>query len=869
MIYRHLISLVLLGISISSLRAQFYAPDTEYHDPVQRFFVVEMARVIGSFENAKSTNAITEIKYEVTTKADKTTVWEIQWLNATGKAMNRAKVEYPGSLLEAGPGFYRTVGAALLLDGWKRRPAKLEKEEVVRKYWKGAEECGLSREESIVKAFAVSARYTAGETAAMPELSGLLAHAALFSITDRLSIDGVLAARAAAWLFLSERSSAETPDDLWAPILFIGGREKAASQLWQKSHPAKLAQGTAPELGWNIWLRRPTSKEVFMFAVEPKNLAMAVPMLMYDSAANESGGLLAEKLSELVTPKELVRLHNMAPLMTRTTIGGGRILEGGWALFQRAAFVSLLAGVNSTETDFKGFANALTKATNVFSRFNELARESEASLIGLSDIAPLMKVCHAEGIGPLKPVAVVTGRDLMNYGWEMTGLEMGARHWFVRYRWGIPDLAEQILKETTGQVEGLMPFFLNEETAKTFNYRESLSRLRLVDGFFQKAGWSANPNADPKNPKEGGRLFVKRAWLRPREMEWQARSLWDAQDLPGIGELLSYYRDNAGSFAAFQALLYFSTLNRESLAQLPQGKEFQEAFAENLNQPGQRYVAAIYERLLHGLDYFERGQKTEELYWKNPDSRLEGRVFRSYAMPMAYKSAKRFYEQSRENLLDPVAVSNELGRDAYIVGYLTKDAKLREEALEDSRSGSGADMEMHAYEDVVRGDFSQLKKDAEEMVERYESEGKRGSSSKLLGFVPLIQALKDPTHPRHEVALHYFDRSANWTTLRWIFIEQFKLSTEDAIQFLGGRETDLYRRTLICYLDKDRGTMLDAINKWGVSHGVNYESILVNNLYERLAKHNQVFDEKDLKPKDAISTSKLLEQKLKGRPKRD
>jgi hypothetical protein len=50
---------------------------------------------------------------------------------------------------------------------------------------------------------------------------------------------------------------------------------------------------------------------------------------------------------------------------------------------------------------------------------------------------------------------------------------------------------------------------------------------------------------------------------------------------------------------------------------------------------------------------------------------------------------------------------------------------------------------------------------------------------------------------------------------------------------------------------------------------VNYESILVNNLFERLAKHNQVFDEKDLKPKDAISTNKLLDQKLKARPKRD
>ena len=68
--------LVALGCCTPAAYAQVYAPATEYHDPVQRVFVVEAARVVAWWnERGRATN-LTEVAYDVTTKADQSTVWD-------------------------------------------------------------------------------------------------------------------------------------------------------------------------------------------------------------------------------------------------------------------------------------------------------------------------------------------------------------------------------------------------------------------------------------------------------------------------------------------------------------------------------------------------------------------------------------------------------------------------------------------------------------------------------------------------------------------------------------------------------------------------------------------------------------------------
>ena len=137
--------------SLGGAHAQFYAPVTEYHDPVQRVFVVEAARVLAWWSNQGSEN-LSEITYDVTAKGDQSTVWDIRWLDRAGKTVKTATISYPGELLKAGPDFYRSVFKQLWLADWKSPPA-LDPGETKEGFWRGAAPMGLSREASLVSAF--------------------------------------------------------------------------------------------------------------------------------------------------------------------------------------------------------------------------------------------------------------------------------------------------------------------------------------------------------------------------------------------------------------------------------------------------------------------------------------------------------------------------------------------------------------------------------------------------------------------------------------------------------------------------------------------------------------------------------------------
>ncbi|MEW6305845.1 MAG: hypothetical protein AB1705_20390, partial [Verrucomicrobiota bacterium] len=107
--------------------AQFYAPETEYHDFAQRTFVVELARVLAWRENRQQVR-IHEITYKVSTGSNRQTEWQIQWLDAKGKPLRRAQVSYPEAGLLSGPAFYRTVFKQLWNDQWSPLPPAAESE---------------------------------------------------------------------------------------------------------------------------------------------------------------------------------------------------------------------------------------------------------------------------------------------------------------------------------------------------------------------------------------------------------------------------------------------------------------------------------------------------------------------------------------------------------------------------------------------------------------------------------------------------------------------------------------------------------------------------------------------------------------------
>jgi len=852
-------AIMVFAVAAIDTRGQFYAPQTERHDPVQRLYVIELARTLAWFENLRHPG-ITEVSYEITTKADQSTQWDIRWLEKSGQARLRAKIEYPADLLEKGIEFYRKVGADLTHQDWQRRFHANTKADAIASFWTGAAQMGLSREESIGAALEIADTFETRVDDAIPELAGILTHAAVLSVTDRMTLDNMLAARAAAWLYIAERAASDELNGLWAPVLFLAGREKLAGAIWKQNYPAEIPKATPQQAGWNIWLRRPTSREVYLFATDAQNLAMGLPMMASDSVANETTGLLVEAIGLAVPRKDLARIHNFGPRLSRSSVGGGRIAEGYFAVTQRLTLAALLGHYKPGAGDFLGYTNELAKA-NAFKTPTKISDQDEGSLFGLAEFAPLIKVGRIEGAGALAPTAVATSRDLLNYAWEMTGSQMGSRYRFVKYFWGVPDLAERILKESTRLVEGVMPFFLREAEAKTFNYRETLARLELVDGLQLHAGWSPNPFADAS--EKSANLFVKRHWLRPQQMDWQLRSLWDNDDFKGIGELLAYYRENSGPIAASYALSYSVEVmqNRESRKKFPEIANLAKSFEPLVAQPGPIYARAMgYQE----LDHFDRAVKYEELYWKNPDAGLESMIFRNYLLAGAFKSARRFYAQSRDNLDDPITVSNGLGLLAYASGVLRKDPLLCQWAIEDSFCGSYRDMTLQIWEAARKDNRGELKQNVVELIERYESDEPNGAGARLSNFLHLLPSLADPAGKRHAEALRYFGKSPDWIFLRWMWIDQFKLPKEEAIEFLGGRESDQLRRALVSYYDKDRVAMLDALNKFNASENrVDERTALIYYLYEQISTHTFNREEKDLKPAESNSVRTLLHKKFK------
>jgi hypothetical protein len=851
-------------------QAQVYEPATEYHDPIQRVFVVEAARVLAWWNERGATN-LAEVTYDVTTKADQSTVWEIRWLDQTRKTAKTATVSYTSEALKSGPEFYRTVFKQLWLAEWKH-PPPLEPVDTVEGFWRGAARMGFSREESMGRVLDLMAQaQKSPERDWVPELAGLLVHACLPKYAEVVSLDGVLPARGATWLAFAEMVSKTRYDALWAPVLFQAGREQAAAAVWQANNSSKLSSSSPQEQGWNLWLRKPNSRDVFVFAASATNLSMAMPMLAYDVRVNGTGAVLAELIGQLVdSQEEAARLHNFAPLFAKATgVGGGHIFNGGWAFYSRQSWVKLLSLLKCAPNDFQNFSNELAQAIGAPAQLPS-DTEKDLSLFGFKEVVPLLRLGHAQGKGKLATTGALTARDLLNYGWEMGGWQLGSRYSFLRYSWGVKEYSEPLYSSATVAVEGWMPFFRRDADAQISNYAASLSRLEMVEGLFQLVGYSVPPSHPGVTTGESARLFVKRCWLRPLDLEWEVRALWDVS-VAEIPDVMQSMHSEGGSLMSAYALGYLSAVNNDALRQMPKSAELKYSIAESLPEPTLTKVSALFDRKYKDVDIFERAQEYERMYWQNPDSGLEGRSLFGYMISGCYASVRRFYNQSRPNYTDPVGFSNVSGLELFVLGYALNDADLRRKVLEDSRSGSYSDMLMHIWEAAIQGNAKQMETDTRELVDRYEQDqGVNSQGRRLLRFLPLLPALKDPKSPSRREAVEFFGKEPGWTILRFIWIEKYKVPVSDAVVLLGGRENDAFTQLLFAYLEKDKAKVRENLTQVHTAGVRNEYRVLASCLYEKLSPNEHDYHDVDLKPAGAMSIRQAVLQKLKaeGRLKR-
>jgi hypothetical protein len=591
-----------------------------------------------------------------------------------------------------------------------------------------------------------------------------------------------------------------------------------------------------------------------------------MPMLVYYAYTQGLGQTLAQVVYPLYADKKgtFHRLYSYGPYFAlHTSVSGGRILEGAWPALFRKAWVTTLRDFSPAPLDYTNYQEALNGIADA--ALTDPAGEADNSLVGLKLAAPLLESGYEQGEGKLIPVATVTARDLLNYGWEMNGLQMGSRYIFVDEYWGVRDLAKTIFEEATRDMQGQSPFFKNDLQKSMFDLQSTLFRLQMVDGLGWMVGVNIQPFSKDMNDTNAARLFYERCWLRPYDVRWQAWTLCYEQQRDEMVQLLERYHEECGPLSDVVSLAYIRDWFTQSQADHVNGLlALEQQLAESIPVPIPLKINTLFPVQYVHLSNLDRAREFEKLFWQDPDSGLEERVITTYIAAGAFDSAKRFYFEIRKILALGVGFSNNTGPQLWTVGFLQKDENLMRTALDDSDTGSYMAMMLAFWNSAAHGDAQGMEQQMDDLIQRYESQqGPESTGPILKGFVPLIPALKDPKSPDHEKALDYFGKSNKGLVLRTILILNDGLNTKDAIQFLGGPETDHFRHVVILYLRNDEKEMQEAFDDYNSNATSDPAWVIASWFRDKLLHPSAVIKDEDLRVPDAKTIQAAVSEKLK------
>ena len=487
-------------VGTATVRAQYYAPETDYHDRVQRAFPIEAARVLAWQENAAG-GAIAEVTYDLDSPPEGDIVWHIQWRDAQQTPVREKTVRYSPSLLLEGPKYFREIFAQLT-DG-SAPPKGDDAGGIDAAFWNGAKLAGVSRVEAMEMANEQTAATPHIETAAdAARLAGTLVHGSVSLLASPLTVDTMLLGRGAAWLCLAERP-AGTPDDAaWAPILFLVGRERFARAAWdQAAAPAGSDRGEAGKF-WELVLHTPSTRDCFLFAAQLSNRQFALPAMMYPAQYDRAWmDLLAELSDQIVGGKMMTRLFEYGPNVSARGLRNG----GQWGArmpgIAMKAWLGSLAAFHPPPNDYTGYESIMKETA----RKVKSTGEDEGATIAA--MAPLLNLGFENGTGPLIPVATVTSRDMLEYGWEMAGLQLGYTYNYLSK--GEATLAKEIGGTALDRIKGIDPFF-KSPTFPTRYPLEDLKRLQYVGSWTVE---NATLDRMPREWREEPLRYLSRRWL--------------------------------------------------------------------------------------------------------------------------------------------------------------------------------------------------------------------------------------------------------------------------------------------------------------------------------------------------------------------
>lgn len=875
----HFISCFLGAFLAAEANGQFYAPDVCLHDAAQRLFVGEAARVHAWIENRDLTEEerIATVSWEVSGETDGKSEWVLVWKDARGTEKRRLTVGYEGKELERGADWYRSIWRQLRgiarEKEWPEQAA--QSKAMLAAFWEGGESAGTTRMEGLLAAMEV-----VGEGKAVPEaaetarLAGILSHSSVSMLAGACMLDGLNLARAAAWICHTEEMAQSGVPLAWAPVIYLGGRERLAAKLWSEAPPAVIADAGVVVRWWNRILKDypASAEELVLFAAEEGNAERGLPFLMahlrMESAhRDEFNGVI-----QMLYNANLERWPDAgSSIMKMFGVNGSQGFYSSFPVLGRVGWLQTIGHVASPEAGGKhpDVAAAAVKALTVIGADSVPDR----AIRGLEATAELLERGYDLAAEAYEPVAVVTVEDLLVHGWDMTLESMHAWYTFLNRSLGVQDAANEVFAACRTALPTLMAFLekqgaVDSQRQARMSYCEEFEIVMTVmPPVLVKDPSDAAAQAVARNGLKG---FFKRSYLVNSHLSVVSSALpskewWNAAITVG---------SQAGE--AFITRLLAFLQNRMAPDVIERLKAAQVTLAENLERSGRNAISARRSALqsapLTGkMAYLEAVVGLERLYWQAPESTATARIFDYYLKANAKTAAKRFYEQSRDHGGLSVGYSNEMPPRRWVVAWWERDAVMMATAARDVPSFSARDLHKQIIHALAVGKDEEAQAIVSAYVERYPRRPGQpeGMTEELQRFLPLLPALKSPDHAQHGTALDFFAKSDRWVLLRLVLARRFALSAEKTLQLLGnGMSEDPLTKAVVAHVQGDKEAFEKAYavaSKPGRDQPNGPSLVLLECLRHDLLATPEPKDQPDLKPERVVRLDELVRNKLKAR----
>jgi thiol-disulfide isomerase/thioredoxin len=809
------ISLALWAVSslIPLATAQVYAPHTEYHDPAQRLFVPEVARVM-AWQQGWGEAVVTASVSAPTADGQGRVTWKVEASGRPALRPRSATVAYEMSRLLDPQVHFRAVfaevaqmmGPAPL--GKKGGPAVLPAE-VAKAFWTGAAQAGPARVDTAVTA----QELTQGRALTVVQaarLAGLLSHGALGKWATQTTLDVQWITRSAVWLCLIEAHLGQkVPDELWAPVVFLCGRSGAAKTLWQHA-PKDFIASSALARGWDLWLTGGQPREAFLCVAREDFGVLALPLMMAQIGADRVWATrIAENMSELLPSSVVGRTFDAAPRLMRSGgvgIGNQMSQEAPQSLRAWMEATHRLGadflGTRLTAEEKKAVEAALTGTKQNGAEADEAA--------GFKRLAPLMAL-GAEGGArqPLRPVAATSAWDWLAYGYESAAVQFGALYIYLDHSLGVDEQADQLRQVFARNWPGAPSVFGHERpgtdekpdvTPDRFAFvslPEIVRQIHLDNDSAPRPGTPAVPLRD--------------RWLYPHcGAEMFEISLRHKTGDETLDPLLERWLKEGGRQSAY-GLLYrkysalFSAWTREN------GRSAKIVTAT----PGQVLVGKPWFELGKGKGLWQQaGQEIETMAWVNEaPSAAATWAIKCYLYAGASEDARRFYREFRTFYTDSVSLSGTEYPLLYPAAWLARDESFMKLIAEDASTYSWTDLYMQICAAVGAKELTKAESLAQAMLARYPGV----SANAIVEVISHLPALVDRQHADHAAALAFFagPRRLNlW--IDWMCAEAAGLSPEERLPFFGQEKATTGRKAVLAALTQNRGAY-DTLIKDSVS----------------------------------------------------